>query len=55
VVKAAGQVLKATWANKDVRSLLKKDGWKKEHFVPTVTTETLPRKYVTVAKFLAFN
>nr|CAB3234375.1 catenin delta-1 [Phallusia mammillata] len=43
VVKAAGQLLKAIWANKDVRSSLKKDGWKKEHFIPTVTAETLPR------------
>lgn len=43
VVKAAGQLLKAIWANKDARSGLKKDGWKKEHFIPTVTAETLPR------------
>nr|XP_009860529.1 catenin delta-1 isoform X2 [Ciona intestinalis] len=43
VVKAAGQLLKAIWANKEVRSLLKKDGWNKVHFTPTVPVNTLPR------------
>ena len=44
VVKAAGQVLQAVWANKSTHSMLKKDGWNKNHFVPTVTMETLPRR-----------
>jgi hypothetical protein len=44
VVKAAGQVLKAIWSNKSVHSLLKKDGWNKNHFQPTITIDTLPRK-----------
>ncbi|CAK8672686.1 catenin delta-1-like isoform X2 [Clavelina lepadiformis] len=43
VVKAAGQVLQAIWANKETHSLLKKDGWNKNHFTPTVTVATLPR------------
>lgn len=47
VVKAAGQVLQAIWANKEVHSLLKKDGWNKNHFQPTVNIEaTLPRRKV---------
>lgn len=44
VVKAAGQVLTAIWQNKEVHSLLKKDGWNKNHFLPTVTIDTLPRR-----------
>lgn len=44
VVKAAGQVLQALWAIKELHSMYKKDGWNKSHFQPTVTAATLPRK-----------
>uniref|UniRef100_H2ZMU8 Uncharacterized protein n=1 Tax=Ciona savignyi TaxID=51511 RepID=H2ZMU8_CIOSA len=43
IVKAAGQLLKAIWANKEVRASLKKDGWNKGHFTPTMPVNTLPR------------